>query len=109
MEWIEMSERLPKEGDEVLFVGEEIAPIYGRIKYNGKWPSILVMDSSAEENEYVDIKQYTRWLDESNAIEGEAVAFARWLDDRKVNADKHFNRPRSATTEELYELFKKQK
>jgi hypothetical protein len=35
----------------------------------------------------------------------DAVEFARFCDDLKINADRHFNIPREATTEELYQLF----
>lgn len=39
----------------------------------------------------------------------EAIEFAKFLDDLKINADKHFNTPKSATTDELYNSYNKQK
>lgn len=35
----------------------------------------------------------------------EAIAFARFLDEFKISRDSFINRPRNATTEELYTLY----
>lgn len=40
--------------------------------------------------------------------EKQAIAFAKFLDDLKINADKYFNVPKTATTEELYNLFQQE-
>lgn len=71
MKWIEIKEgdnsTLPKEGEEYLFDGSETeqAPVYARVKYNGKHPCLVVLDSSGEE-EYYPISDYYRWLDQSD-------------------------------------------
>lgn len=42
----------------------------------------------------------------SEYAQQEAVAFAKFLDNLKINADKYFNVPISATTEQLYNIYK---
>lgn len=68
MQWITIihgeHSTLPEEGEEVLFDHEENPPIYGRIKYNGIFPSVLVLDSSGEES-HEAVANYSRWLDVS--------------------------------------------
>ena len=51
----------------------------------------------------------SQYLNQEQSVESDAVEFAKWLDDIKINADKHFNMLKSATTQQLYQEFKKQK
>lgn len=61
---VQIKDRLPEErkGEGVIFIDAEMSTMYGYIKYNGKHPSILVYDSSGEE-EYTDINEYVEWLE----------------------------------------------
>lgn len=63
MKWIQTKDRLPEPGIEVIFDGGEVGIIHARVD-KFKHPSLIVLDSSGEED-YEDISKYTRWLDES--------------------------------------------
>ena len=55
---------LPKDEEEYLFDSdgyETGCPMWGRIAYNGKLPSLKTLDSSGED-EYHDIWEFSRWL-----------------------------------------------
>lgn len=62
--WVDLKERLPDEGVKVFFDGGEDPPAFGRIKYRGKHPYVMLLDSSGEDVFY-EVTDYVRWLDES--------------------------------------------
>ncbi len=100
MRWVNIvkgdNSTLPKDQEEHLFDSagfEDGAPMWGRVVYNGKFPSLHTLDSSGED-EYHGIWGFTRWLDEASP-QSDAVEFAEWVEDNyaKVFADE---RKRSA-------------
>lgn len=74
---------LPKDGEEYLFDSdgyETGCPMWGRIAYNGKLPSLKTLDSSGED-EYHDIWEFSRWLTsaapQTDAVDGND--FTLWV------------------------------
>src|SRR5688572_3269383 len=59
--WISLTDRKPEQEKEVLFMGEEIPPVFGRLRTIGKFSYVVTIDSSGEEElESADV--YIHWL-----------------------------------------------
>lgn len=121
MKWIELADRLPEVGEEVIFDGGENGLIYGQID-RVKSPSIIVQESSGEQD-YEEINKYARWLDETPAPTYSAddmKAFAEWCGIERwgfrnavyhATGEREWIHPsgKTATTSDLLTAWEKQK